>query len=170
MRQAVPTRVLSAALASTCLLALAACGSDDSDDPTVAVPTSVTNPTGAPTTTTDATPDSTTSPSATPTTSAPATPSTATTPDVRQIVITVKNGEITGDTGLIEVDTGEPFQVVVTSDVADEVHVHSETRAGFSGDVQAGGTVTVPAVIKVPGRYEIELENRGLVLARVQAT
>ena len=161
MRKAVSTRVLTAGLAARCLLALSACGDNDESVGTDGLPPAPEETTSAPVEPT------TEAPTATPTTAAP---SASATPSVRQIVIDVKGGKATGDTGLIEVGVDEPFQVVVTSDVAEEVHVHSETRAGFSGDVEAGGTVTVDAVVKNPGRYEIEFEESGLVLARLQVT
>ena len=46
--------------------------------------------------------------------------------------------------------------------------VHSETREGFPMDVAAGGTVTIDAVIKVAGKYEVELEDRKLQLALLE--
>lgn len=161
MRKAVPTRVLTAALAASCLLALSACGDNDEQVGTDGLPPAAETTSAAPVEPT------TEAPTTAPTSAAP---SVAATPSVRQVVIDVKDGKPTGDTGLIEVGVDEPFQVVVTSDVAEEVHVHTETRAGFSGDVTAGGTVTVDAVVKNPGRYEIEFEESGLVLARLQVT
>lgn len=158
MHKAVLPPVLSLALAATTLLAVSACGDDE--DPVLSAPTTAPTtaaPTAAPTTAAPTTAPAT----ATPTTAAP-------TSSVKQFRITVKGGKATGDTGLLQVAKDEPFQVIVTSDVADEVHVHSETRAGFPEDVEAGGTVTVDAVIKAPGKYEVELEDSKFALAQIE--
>ncbi|MGQ0778881.1 MAG: hypothetical protein ACT4NY_31475 [Pseudonocardiales bacterium] len=52
-------------------------------------------------------------------------------PTGRTINITVSGGQVTGETGRVEVPLGTP--VTVTSDVADEIHVHG------------GGAYPVPA-------------------------
>lgn len=143
--------VLPALLAATTLLAVAGCGDDPEDDPTL-------NPTTA-------------APTATaPTTAAPTTaqPTPTATAAVQTLTIVVKGGKATGDTGTVKVAKGVPFKVTVISDIADEVHVHSETREGFPKDVEAGGTVTVDAVIKAPGKYEVELEHAKLKLATLE--
>lgn len=132
--------VLPTLLAATTLLAVAGCGDDSGS--------TVTTP---------------------PTTSSAATTTTpSSSPAVQQFRITVKDGKATGDTGELKVTRNVPFQVIVTSDVADEVHVHSETRAGFPMDVEAGGTVTVDVVEKVAGQYDVELEGRKLLLATLE--
>lgn len=155
--------VLTPALLVTCLLAITGCG-DDGGDPTVAAPPTQVTSEPAPTSTIP----SAAVPSTGAPTTAPAAPSR--TPAVRQLVITVEDGRPSGDTGLVELDVDEPFQVRVTSDAADEVHVHTETRAGVSAQVAAGGTVTLDAVIGAPGRYEVELEGSRVLLARLQVS
>ena len=57
---------------------------------------------------------------------------------------------------------GDRVVIVVTSDVADEVHVHGYD---LMRDVAAGGTVRIPFQANVPGRFEIELESRGVQIA-----
>lgn len=86
-------------------------------------------------------------------------------PQVQRLALTVSGGEVTGDTGTVPVGLGQPVQLTVTSDVADEVHVHG---ADVSGDVAAGGTVVIEFVQDAPGRFEVELEQRKQVLARLQ--
>jgi hypothetical protein len=49
--------------------------------------------------------------------------------------------------------------LAVTSDVADEVHLHGYD---ISRDVQAGGTVRIAFRATLPGRFEVELEGRGI--------
>jgi ABC-type glycerol-3-phosphate transport system substrate-binding protein len=61
-----------------------------------------------------------------------------------------------------KVSKGDRVVLVVTSDVADEVHVHGYD---ISRDVDAGDAVRIAFVAKIPGRFEVELENRGVQIA-----
>jgi hypothetical protein len=54
--------------------------------------------------------------------------------------------------------------IVVDSDVSDEVHVHGYD---VKKDVTAGGSVRIPLDATIPGRFEIELENRGTEIAEL---
>ena len=62
------------------------------------------------------------------------------------------------------VKRGDRVLVVVTSDVSDEVHVH-----GY--DLKRNVTPAKPAriafVAKLPGRFELELEERGLQIGEL---
>lgn len=60
------------------------------------------------------------------------------------------------------VKQGDRVVLVVTSDVADEVHLHGYD---ISRDVRAGGTARIRFRAKVPGRFEVELEQRGVQIA-----
>ena len=60
------------------------------------------------------------------------------------------------------VDKGDRVVLVVKSDVADEIHVHGYDK---STDVAAGGTARLPFTATIPGRFEVELENRGVQIA-----
>jgi hypothetical protein len=60
------------------------------------------------------------------------------------------------------VKQGDRVLLVVTSDVADEVHLHGYD---ISRDVLAGGTARIRFRAKVPGRFEVELEQRGVQIA-----
>ena len=89
------------------------------------------------------------------------------TPEVQRLSVTVQGDSVTGDTGTVRVTRGRPVQLTVTSDVADEVHVHG---ADVGKDVEAGGTVVVDFVQQAPGRFEVELEKRARVLLRLQVS
>ena len=52
--------------------------------------------------------------------------------------------------------------LVVKSDVADEIHLHGYDK---STDVTAGGTARLPFTATIPGRFEVELESRGVQIA-----
>ena len=68
--------------------------------------------------------------------------------------------------------TGPPSErrqgvLVVHSDVADEVHLHGYNLAA---DVAAGGVARIEFVAGVPGRFEAELEQRGVKIAELTVT
>ncbi len=103
-----------------------------------------------------------------PVTTSPATTVTANSESVpeevpaqKSIDISVANGEVIGG-GRISVAAGEEVILSVTSDVADEVHVHGIDKRV---DVAAGETATVNFTADIAGIFEIELEERRLKLA-----
>lgn len=100
--------------------------------------------------------------------SAPASaPGTSAAPGARQLHLVVSGSSVTGDTGTVDVRLGQPVRLTVTSDVADEVHVHG---ADVHADVAAGGTVVLDFVQSAPGRFEVELESQKRTLTRLQVS
>jgi hypothetical protein len=135
-----PRRLLAAVLAAAALavggFALVSCGGDDEMTTTE---TTTTETTTTETTTTE----------------------TATTTEVEQptvVRIVVVNGEPQGGIVRESVDEGDGVLLVVRSDVADEVHLHGYD---LSRDVAAGGTARIRFRATLPGRFEVELEERG---------
>jgi copper(I)-binding protein len=129
-------------LACACLLAataIAGCGSDDS---TTASSTETTTET----TTTETTTSTTTTEAEKPTV----------------VSIVVVNAAPQGGIVRQTVNKGDRVMLVVRSDVADEIHLHGYDR---STDVMAGGTARLPFTADVPGRFEVELESRGVQIA-----
>jgi PBP1b-binding outer membrane lipoprotein LpoB len=129
-------------LACACLLAataIAGCGSDDS---TTASSTETTTET---TTTQTTTTDTTTA---------------AEKPTVVNIVVV--NAAPQGGIVRQTVNKGDRVVLVVRSDVADEIHLHGYD---LSRDVTAGGTARLPFTATLPGRFEVELESRGVQIA-----
>ncbi|MGH3932363.1 MAG: hypothetical protein ACRDTF_20585 [Pseudonocardiaceae bacterium] len=88
-------------------------------------------------------------------------------PTSRTITITVRGGQVSGDTGRVEVPLGTPVTVAVTSDVADEIHVHGYD---LTADVPAGGTNSVSFTATIPGVFEVELEGAHLQLFELQVS
>lgn len=130
------------------VLASTGCGSDE--------PTTSAAPTTAPTT----------APSSAPPATDPSTPEPVVTPDDAQIVaITVAGGEVTGDTDRVGVPQGTTVRLTVTSDVADEIHVH-----GFdlTQALSPGQASQLEFVTDRPGIFEVELHDSRLVLTRLQ--
>ena len=91
------------------------------------------------------------------TTAAPAEPTT--------IAIVVQGGRPVGGIQRVSVKKGERAVLAVTSDVADEIHFHGYD---LSADLEAGGSAEIPFTATVVGRFEVELENRGVQLAEIE--
>jgi hypothetical protein len=79
--------------------------------------------------------------------------------------VTVTDGEVTGDTGRVEVPLGMRVRLTVVADSADEIHVH-----GFDlrEPVAPGQPSVVEFVADRPGVFEVELHDAGQVLTRLQ--
>ena len=75
------------------------------------------------------------------------------------------DGKATGDTGRLKVSVGDSVSITVRSRRSDEVHLH-----GY--DLSAPVRVDLPAIItfdaKIPGVFELELEDAGVKLATLQ--
>jgi len=130
-------------LACACLLAataLAGCGSDDSSNK------SSTDSTTEETTTTTADTETTTTEAAKPT----------------AVRIVVVDGAPQGGIVRQTLSQGDRVVLVVKSDVSDEIHLHGYDK---STDVTAGGTARLPFTATLPGRFEVELESRGVQIA-----
>jgi copper(I)-binding protein len=130
-------------------LALESCGGSDDEAASTATTTEATTSTAETTTTTTTT-------TTTETTPPPATPTV--------IRVTVVDGAPKGGIVREEVKKGDKVVLVVTSDVADEIHLHGYD---VSRDVAAGGTVRLPFKATIPGRFEVELEDRGVQIADI---
>jgi len=134
-------------LAAACVLAavtLAGCGSDDgesasSTDATATTETTTTDTTSSATTTTD-----------------------TETPTI--VRVSVVDGQPQGGIVRQTVNKDDQVVLVVTSDVADEIHLHGYDIAR---DVEAGGTVRLPFKATIPGRFEAELESRSVQIADI---
>ena len=113
--------------------------------------------------TTPPTQSPTTAPSATPR----ANPANSPAPPVaEEIRIRVRNGRVQGP-GRLTVDSGSRVRIVVTSDASDEVHVHGYD---LKEEVSPGRAATLELEATIPGVFEVELENAGLLLVRLEVT
>jgi heme/copper-type cytochrome/quinol oxidase subunit 2 len=63
------------------------------------------------------------------------------------------------------VDKDSPVRIIVTSDVADEVHVHGYD---LKADVGPGLPGTVQFTATIPGTFEVELEGLGQLLFELE--
>lgn len=97
-----------------------------------------------------------------------ATPSVTPTlpPGVDRLVrVVVRNGRVVGDAQRVRVRLGSVVRLLITSDVADEVHLHTYDK---TVDVAAGATASLTFTASIPGVIEVELEDAGLTLLRLQ--
>jgi len=87
------------------------------------------------------------------------------TPTVRTVTARYAGGQVTGTSGREEVTLGEPVVLRISSDVAEEVHVHGYD---ITADVPAGASVDVPVAADIPGVFEVELHESGKVLFQLR--
>ena len=78
--------------------------------------------------------------------------------------LVVHDGKPVGAIRNVTVAKGRRIVLIVTSDVADEVHLHGYD---LKRNVAAGETVRLPFTATIVGTVEAELESRGLPLARI---
>ena len=76
--------------------------------------------------------------------------------------IDVVNGAPKGGIVRETVQKGDRVVIVVKSDVTDHVHLHGYDVVR---DVVAGGTARIAFRATLPGRFEVELEERGVQIA-----
>lgn len=92
---------------------------------------------------------------------------TVTADGVQRVELAYAGGAVTAGAGRYAVPLGSTVEIVVASDVADEVHLHGYDRSGF---VTAGASTTLRFVADVPGVFELEFEQRGTRLAQLQVS
>ena len=90
---------------------------------------------------------------------------TASPPDTVRINYVIVDGKPQGGIARDSVARGRTVVITVTSDVAEEVHVHGYD---LSADVAPGAPATIRFVADAPGRFEIELENSAVQIAELE--
>lgn len=131
-------RIAIAFAAAAGVLVLAGCGGGKSSSPTG--PTTTASPPATSTVTTS-------------------TVTTTALPKATVIAIQIKDGKPVDGITRADVKSGQLVDLVVHSDVADEVHLHGYD---LHQDVEPGGTARIRFRAKIPGVFEAELENRKL--------
>lgn len=92
---------------------------------------------------------------------------TETAPEVATLRVMVREGRPEGGIQRLTVRQGERVRVVVRADVSDHVHVHGYD---LLANVGPGRPAQISFQADVPGRFEIELEDRGLHVAELEVT
>ena len=148
-------RTPSSLIALGVAVVLVACGSDDG----AGAGDAAGGATSAPSTSAPATTASTSAGGGTTTTAAPAEP------EVRVVALRYAGGEVVGGRARVAVGAGERVRLEVTSDVAEEVHVHGYD---LEVPVAAGSTTAIDLVGDLPGVWEVELHGTGDVLVELE--
>ena len=94
---------------------------------------------------------------------APSSSPAAAQPAVQTVRLSYAGGQVSGDTGRVNVPLGTTVDLVVTGDTAEQVHLHGYDRYL---DVAAGGTATLRFTADIPGVFEVELHD-GLLLTQL---
>jgi len=99
-------------------------------------------------------------------------PGTETDPDAPvTIEIRQQDGSIEpADGRVVEVEQGQPIQLVVTSDVADEIHVHSDPEHEFEVPKGADAEQLPTFTLDSPGRFPVESHHLDLTLVTLQVS
>jgi hypothetical protein len=96
----------------------------------------------------------------------PSEPLVEPTPDDAQVIaVTVAGGQVSGAEPRTAVEVGTRVRLTVTSDVADELHVHGYD---LTEAVPAGQAVNLEFVADRPGIFEVEMHDTRTVLTRLQ--
>jgi hypothetical protein len=88
-------------------------------------------------------------------------------PSTQQVRVSYANGEVSGDTGRVAVPLGSTVSLTVSGDSADQVHVHGYGR---KVEVPAGGSATLTFTADIPGVFEVELHDAGLLLTQLEVS
>jgi cytoskeletal protein RodZ len=137
-------------------------GDDNGDSSSSDAQTTATQSTGTSASTGTGASGSTSTATSTPTTASTSS-STPAEPAVK--TITVVNGQPDGGIKTISYTKGDQVRLKVSSDVADEIHVHGYD---LMKDVEKGGSVEFSFPATIEGRFEIELENAGTQIANLE--
>jgi hypothetical protein len=87
------------------------------------------------------------------------------------ITITEKGGEISPDDGhVVDVRKGQKVQIVVTTDKADEIHVHSIPEHEFEVEAGASAERLPPFSMSTPGRFVVESHGLDVTLVTLQVS
>jgi heme/copper-type cytochrome/quinol oxidase subunit 2 len=95
-----------------------------------------------------------------------ASPTSSTSPSASTVIgIVVAAGKVVTKDRVVKVSKGTNVIITVTSDVADEVHVHGYD---IKKDVAAGATIEMPFVADQTGSFVVELEKASTQLISLQ--
>ncbi|WP_312855877.1 hypothetical protein [Nocardioides stalactiti] len=85
--------------------------------------------------------------------------------DPEVVEITFENGAVTPNGERVEVDKGQPIDLVVTADEPGTLHLHSDPEQEFAYDA---GTETFEIQIDRPGIIEVESHELDQVIVQLE--
>jgi heme/copper-type cytochrome/quinol oxidase subunit 2 len=80
------------------------------------------------------------------------------------VAVEVKGGKVSPPPGRVNVPAGSTVRLTVTSDVADEIHVHGYE---LEAPMQPGKPAVVEFVATKTGQFEVETHESGKVLTQL---
>jgi hypothetical protein len=92
-------------------------------------------------------------------------PGTGASTAAKKIVVTITHGKASGDTGRIPVTVNSHVTIQVTSDTADEVHLHGYD---IEKELVPGKPSTISFVADQTGIFEVELHKANVVILHLQ--
>jgi len=117
--------------------------------------------------TTTSSPSSSSTSSASSNSSNTSSSSSSSTANAIVVEVTVAGGAVQGGSQRKTIPAGSAVVLRVTSDVADEVHLHGYD---LKQDVEAGSTAEISFTADIPGVFEAELESAGLKLVELEVS
>jgi heme/copper-type cytochrome/quinol oxidase subunit 2 len=91
---------------------------------------------------------------------------TAETPSAVRIRIQAR-GDGSGSIRRVTIERDQRVTLIVSADVADEVHVHGYD---LMADVAPGSPARISFEASVPGRFDVELESRAIQIAELRVS
>jgi len=83
-----------------------------------------------------------------------------------KVEITEEGGEVTASQDVVEAERGQDIELVVSSDAADEFHVHSEPEQELK--IEEGDDQTFTCSIDTAGEYEMESHELEVTILKLQ--
>jgi hypothetical protein len=80
--------------------------------------------------------------------------------------VTIAHGQVTPANAILQATVRQPITLHVTSDAADELHVHSVPDHKF--EVAAAANQTFEFTVDVPGNVDVELHHLDRTVATIQ--
>ena len=134
---------------------------DDDAEPTPAAQTTTGDTTTDETTTQDTEREDTT------TEEAPTTTQAENPDEPQRIVVVVRNGQPVGGVKRPEIERGKEVVLIVRSDVSDHMHLHGYN---LLADVAPGQPGRIRFDADIPGRFDLELEDRAVLIAELRVS
>lgn len=85
--------------------------------------------------------------------------------DIQLVEIQVADGQVSVAADRVEVALGAQVRLAVTSDTADELHVHGYDH---SVELVPGRQATLELTADTPGLFDVELHESGLLLVQLE--
>lgn len=87
--------------------------------------------------------------------------------DLERVVVVVRNGQPEGGVARPEIEKDSRVLLVVRSDVADHLHLHGYD---LLADVAPGQPGRIRFTADLTGRFEVELEDSGVLIAELEVS